>query len=33
MDHGAPLVARIIRLQKSRNGRNRVSYVVSVPLK
>lgn len=33
MDRGAPLVARIIRLQKSRNGRNRVSYVVSVPLK
>lgn len=33
MDHGAPLVARITRLQKSRNGRNRVSYVVSVPLK
>lgn len=33
LDHGVPLAARIIRLQKSRNGRNRVSYVVSVPLK
>jgi HIRAN domain-containing protein len=33
LDHGAPVVARITRLRKSRNGRNRVSYVVSVPLK
>ena len=33
MDHGAPLAGRITSLQKSRNGRNRVSYENSVPLK
>jgi hypothetical protein len=30
--HGMRLEARVTRLQKSRNGRNRVSYQVLVPL-
>lgn len=33
LDHGAPLAARITSLHKARNGRNRVSYEVSVALK
>lgn len=33
LDRGAPLVARITRLERSRNGRNRVSYEVLVPLR
>jgi hypothetical protein len=33
MDRGAALAGRITSLQKSRNGRNRVSYEISVPLK
>lgn len=32
LDHGARLAARITGLDKSRNGRNRVSYEVLVPL-
>jgi len=33
MDHGAAAQARIIALHRYRNGRNRVSYEVSVPLR
>lgn len=33
MDHGAPLAGRITGLHRARNGRNRVSYEISVPLK
>ncbi|MBI4207004.1 MAG: HIRAN domain-containing protein [Betaproteobacteria bacterium] len=33
MGHGAPLAGRITDLHKARNGRNRVSYEISVPLK
>ena len=33
MDHGAMVEARITGLYKSRNGRNRVSYEISVPMK
>jgi hypothetical protein len=33
IDYGARPTARITELQKSRNGRNRVSYEISVPLK
>jgi hypothetical protein len=33
IDYGARPTARITGLQKSRNGRNRVSYEISVPLK
>jgi hypothetical protein len=33
IDYGAALTARITALQKSRNGRNRVSYEISVPLR
>ncbi|HJQ61536.1 MAG TPA: HIRAN domain-containing protein [Burkholderiales bacterium] len=32
LDRGAQLAGRITRLEKSRNGRNRVSYEVFVPL-
>ncbi|HET9664860.1 MAG TPA: HIRAN domain-containing protein [Burkholderiales bacterium] len=32
LDHGVPLKARVTRLEKSRNGRNRVSYEIYVPL-
>lgn len=32
LDRGARLAGRITRLEKSRNGRNRVSYEVFVPL-
>ena len=32
LDHGVRLEARVTRLDKSRNGRNRVSYEVLVPL-
>ena len=33
MDLGAPAEARITALTKSANGRNRISYEISVPLK
>ena len=33
MDHGAAVEGRITGLHKYRNGRNRVSYEISVPLK
>lgn len=33
MDHGAAVEARITGLHQYRNGRNRVSYEISVPLK
>lgn len=33
VQHGVRLEGRITRLQKSRNGRNRVSYEVFVPLR
>jgi hypothetical protein len=33
MRHGALLRARVTRLEKARNGRNRVSYEVYVPLR
>lgn len=33
MDGGARLAGRITGLHKARNGRNRVSYEISVPLK
>lgn len=32
LDRGVPLTGRITRLDKSRNGRNRVSYEIYVPL-
>ena len=32
LDRGVPLAGRITRLEKSRNGRNRVSYEILVPL-
>ena len=32
MDHGAAVNARITELHQYRNGRNRVSYEISVPL-
>ena len=32
LGHSVPLQARVSRLEKSRNGRKRVSYVVFVPL-
>lgn len=32
LGHGVPLQARVSRLEKFRNGRKRVSYVVFVPL-
>ena len=33
MDHGARVEARITELTKAANGRNRISYEISVPLK
>ena len=33
LGHGVPLQARVSRLEKSRNGRKRVSYEIFVPLK
>lgn len=33
MDHGAAVEARVTGLHKYRNGRNRVSYEIAVPLK
>jgi hypothetical protein len=32
LGHGVPLKARVSRLEKSRNGRKRVSYEIFVPL-
>ena len=32
MDHGARVVARVTELNKSPNGRHRISYEISVPL-
>jgi hypothetical protein len=33
LGHGVPLKARVSRLERSRNGRKRVSYEIFVPLK
>lgn len=33
MDHGAAVEARITELRRSLNGRNRVSYEISLPLR
>lgn len=33
MDHGAAAQARVTALHRTRNGRHRVSYEISVPLK
>ena len=33
MDHGAPVDARVTELNRAANGRRRISYEISVPLK